>query len=477
MHLSLISRQLSLLFSSRRRLIIAAAMLHIALALGLFLAGRAQLAPSLIDRDGIMTSFASDSYDYQQEGARLVEVLRQSGVKTWATAHEPIHVKLISIEFALLAPAFGYSTLSAEPFNLFCYLAVVFLVLMLGREVGGLRVGTLAAIAVALWPSFLLHTLQLLKDPLFIAVALALVLCVTTWLTRTYNRLWAVCTCAFIIVTIFLLLLIRFNFGIIIFALALFGFALLVIRQLLERRLLYWNMISPLLILLMIGILLPFYMPHTSEKFKHYPSDQSGQPKSVAGEGKQVPAVISYLPRARFKEEAEMSYTERLYAAADNTALRIGSIRSRFNAVFSKSGSGLDLNVDFRDMRGMLNYLPRACEIGFWAPFPNTWLAAGRHVGNMGRLLSGAETLFIYVCELLALVAVIRSPRELAPWLLLAITTFGVTALGLIVPNIGALYRFRYMFWMLLIILAMKGLESIVTSAASQTGELAGELR
>ncbi len=451
-------------------------MLHVALACGLFWAGRARVAPSLIDGDGIMGSFAFDSYEYQRGAARLAELLRQSGVRAWATAHEPVHVKLISIEFALLAPAFGYSTLSAEPLNLFCYLAVVLLVFTLGREVGGPRVGTLAAVVVALWPTFLLHTLQLLKDPLFIAVALALLLCVTTWLTRTYDRLWAVGTCVLITISILLLLLIRFNFGIIIFALVLLGFILLVIRQLLERRLLYWNMLCPALILLSIGILLPFYMPHTRETFKHYPSDQSGQPKSVAGAAEQVPAVISYLPRARFEERAEMTYTERLYAAADNIALRIGSIRSRFNAVYVGSGSELDPNVEFRDVRGIIYYLPRACEIGFWAPFPNTWLAAGKRVGNLGRLLSGAETLFIYVCELLALLAVIRSPRELAPWLLLAITTFGVIALGLIVPNIGALYRFRYTFWMLLIILAMKGLESVVTSAAG-AGKLAGELR
>ena len=212
---------------------------------------------------------------------------------------------------------------------------------------------------------------------------------------------------------------------------------------------------------------MPFYMPHSSEKFKHYPSDGGGQPKAVAGDGIQVPTVIAYLPRARFKERAPLTYTERLFAAADNTALGIGSIRSRFNAVYPESGSTLDGDVEFRDLRGLIHYLPRAIEIGFWAPFPNTWVTAGRRVGNAGRLLSGAETLLIYVCELLALLTVLRAPRNLTAWLLLSLTTFGVIILGLIVPNVGALYRFRYMFWMLLIILGMKGFESIVTSTGS----------
>ena len=466
MRLTFIGRRLAALFSSGRRLITAAAVLHVALAVGLFWAGRAQLAPSLIDRDGIMASFAFDSYEYQHGAARLVEVLKQSGVKTWAAEHEPLHVKLISLEFALLGRVFGYGTLSAEPLNLCCYLAVVFLVLMLGREVGGPNVGRLSAAAVALWPTFLLHTLQLLKDLLFIALALALVMCVTTWLTRTYSRLWAVATGALMAVTMLLLLLIRFNFGIVIFALALFGFALLVVRQWREGRRLYWNMFCPLLILLTIGLLLPAYMTHTSQKFKQYPADEGGPLKSVASAGVQVPTSIVYLPRAQFRERATLTYIERLNAAADNAARRIGSMRSRFNAIYPDSGSALDRDVELRDMSGLLRYLPRACEIGFWAPFPNTWVTAGRRVGNAGRLLAGAETLVIYVCELLALFAVLRAPRDLAAWLLLSITTFGLIVLGLIVPNVGALYRFRYTFWLLLIILGLKGLESISATTA-----------
>src|SRR5215210_2223426 len=77
-----------------RRLLAAAALLHVALAFGLHWAGRAQVAPSLIDRDGIMGSFAFDSYEYQRGAARLVEVLRREGVAAWAARREPVHVRL-----------------------------------------------------------------------------------------------------------------------------------------------------------------------------------------------------------------------------------------------------------------------------------------------------------------------------------------------------------------------------------------------
>src|SRR5436190_946177 len=162
-----------------RRLLCTAALLHICLAVGLYSVGRAQVAPRLIDRDGIISSFAFYSYEYQRQASRLTEILLQQGLVAWAAEPTPLHVKLISIQFAILGPLFGYSILSAEPFNLLCYLAIVGAALLLGREVGGWRAALLAAAMIAVWPTFLLHTTQLLKDPLFIACALVLVLCFT----------------------------------------------------------------------------------------------------------------------------------------------------------------------------------------------------------------------------------------------------------------------------------------------------------
>lgn len=463
--LTLFGRRLSIPSSNARRLLMAAALLHVALAVGLFWAGRAQVAPSIIDHDGIMTSFASDSYEYQDGAVRLVEVFKQEGVAAWVSAGAPVHVKLISILFLFLGPLFGYGPLSAEPFNLFCYVAVVGLTLALGREVVGARAGTLAAVIVALWPTFLLHTLQLLKDGLFIAAALGLVLCVTTWLTRTYSPRGAAVTGALMAVAISLLLLIRSNFAVFILALALFGLVLLIVRQVIEGRTLYWNMACPVLIIMAcVVLLLSSHAKPPGQKFKHYSSDQSGQPKSVTSAGIRMPTVVSYLPRANSEVRQPGTYAGRFYAVADRVVLRIGSIRYRFTAIYSKSGSNIDSDLRLRHLGDILQYLPRAFEIGLWSPFPRTWAEAGRRVGSAGKLLSGAETLAMYMFQLLALVTVVRLPRRLAAWLLLSVSVFGVTLLALVVPNIGALYRFRYTFWLLLIILGAKGLEIVLTS-------------
>lgn len=470
--LRLLFARFSVFSPGGRRLIAAAALLHVAAATGLFLAGRAQVAPRLLDRDGIIA--ASDSYEYQDGAVRLAKVLRENGLRAWATEPGRAHVKLISIQFAIFSPLFGYSVLSAEPFNLFCYLAILCLVLMLGREVGGERVGLLAAGVVALWPTFLLHTLQLLKDPLFIAAVLALILIVTTWLTRTYSWLDAAGMGALLAFATGLLLLIRVKFAVVVFAIVLFGFILLVVRQLRERRLLYWNLVCPLLILC-AGAVGAFYLTPGKEKFKQYPSGDGGQRKSAAvapDAGKQFPGVVSYKRPLSPGRKPGAASAGRLYAATEMAVLKIGAARYEYNVSYPESGSAIDRNVEYTSPENLILYLPRAFVIGFWSPFPGMWIGEGKSVGSAGRLLSGAETFIMYLCQLLALLGIWRAPRCLPAWLLLLITIFGVTMLGLVVSNVGTLYRFRYLFWMLLIILGVKGLESLL---AMLPGRTAGE--
>lgn len=448
------------LTGNAKRLLAAASMLHVALAVSLFVAGRVQLAPRLIDRDGIVASFAFDSYGYQQRAAHLVDVLKNEGIRSWAADAETAHIKLISIQFALFGWATGYSALSAEPLNLFCYLATLVLIFITGGEVAGRRVGLIAAATVALWPTFLLHTTQLLKDPLFIAGGLAVVLMVVSWLTRRYRGGGAAIMSTLMVAATTLLLLIRVKFGIIVLMVVVFGFVLLSMRQWTERRLLSWNLLSPLLVLSVVAVA-PLFLG-TTEKFKQNPAPEAGQLKSARETRRQAPSVISYAGTVA-PATKQPSQIKSLYAAVHWIRFEIATTRHLYNVSYPDSGSGIDRNVEFADYGDMIRYSPRAFEIAMWAPFPNSWTNAGKRVGTAGRVLSALETFVIYLCQLLTLAAVFGGRKRLAGWLLLLISLFGLTMLGLIVSNIGSLYRFRYLFWMLFIILGAKGLE--VTSA------------
>jgi len=135
----------------------------------------------------------------------------------------------------------------------------------------------------------------------------------------------------------------------------------------------------------------------------------------------------------------------------------VGKVRQRFAIQYPDAPSNIDQNVQLTSTGDLIRYLPRAAAIGFLAPFPNMWLARGKQVGSAGRLISGLETTVMYVVEVLAIVALWRGRawrRKVSVWFLWLVAAMGMISLGLVVVNGGALYRLRYVFWILLIILA-----------------------
>ena len=75
-----------------------------------------------------------------------------------------------------------------------------------------------------------------------------------------------------------------------------------------------------------------------------------------------------------------------------------------------------------------------------------------------GRLISGAETLVMYFLYLAVVVCLWRERRRPAMWLIFLTATAGLIGLGLVVVNAGALYRIRYVFWIMLIVIAAQGI-------------------
>jgi len=150
-------------------------------------------------------------------------------------------------------------------------------------------------------------------------------------------------------------------------------------------------------------------------------------------------------------------------------------VRDSFAYTYKDSATLIDSDVQFITTMDVVRYLPRAMEIGCLAPFPNTWFAKGREVGLSGRLLGGAEMMAAYLLEMLALFAVWRARQLLSLWFLFCVILFGVTTLGLGLINVGALYRMRYGFFVLLIVLGMYGLTLILPSIHDRS--IAGESR
>jgi hypothetical protein len=194
---------------------------------------------------------------------------------------------------------------------------------------------------------------------------------------------------------------------------------ILIIRQLLERRFLVANTVG-LMLLIVIAVSVSRVVPKSHDPIAPRNADQRAIPSWAI-------------------------------------AARIARHREKFIRIYPDAGSSIDLDVHLTNKVDLVRYLPRAAAIGFFAPFPDMWFASSGRVGSAGRLLSGLETLAMYGVEGLALVGLWRWRRRLSVWLLISVAATNMVALGLVVVNVGALYRLRYTFVILILVVAAEG--------------------
>ncbi len=122
---------------------------------------------------------------------------------------------------------------------------------------------------------------------------------------------------------------------------------------------------------------------------------------------------------------------------------RYKAIRSTWTE--TRGGSNIDTDIYFRDAQDIVQYIPRAIEIGFMSPFPSDWLEQGSKAPNtMMRRVSGLEMVYIYLSYLGLLAAfwTWRKRPEFWVFMIYCIGMVFIYTLG--TPNVGTLYRLRY---------------------------------
>lgn len=424
--------------------LVLAGVFHATITSIVFALGRANFFPGLFDSNGA-GRFASDSPIYLADAVSLVNQLKQAGIAGWAGAPFPLHTKLYSLVFAALGPLVGFNILAAEPLNLLCYLAIVFLVFKLGSEISGPRTGRLAAILVAVWPTFLLHTTQILKDPLFIALLLGLIFVATCWLTRSFSRTRGLWTGLLSGALAMLLWFVKPDLWALTLMVVLLSLVFQCLRFVQAKQIASGNLIGGIA-LLVIALGIPLLGPRLIRAY-HNPSPHPFLTVTGSGANQQIAAADPTKPLA-VKGPSRSS--------DPLTRLRERITWTRYLFVnYPGTSSNIDADVRLESWGEVIRYLPRAAEIGLLAPFPNMWLASGAQVGRLGRMLSGLEMLMMCIVMVLGLWGLWKRRDQLAIWFLVTIATLSVIALGLVTANIGALYRMRYPFWILLIIVGV----------------------
>lgn len=406
-----------------------AGVIHVALTIVVFLAGHFQLLPGFFDTNGIGVTFAIDGATYRRLASEMALQWQNYGFSPWLDINSPLHARLYSIPFTFIGRVVGHNVLAAEPLNLFYYLGTLTAVYLLGREIFNARAGLLAAAIVGLWPSFLFHSTQLIRDPLAIWCLLTLLLVLVLLLSRelVWKHALLLGLGGMILVTVFWLA--RGNMWNAVVVAVAITLLLLMFRMIRERRFMIGNAIVLLAILVAV-----LFVPSRLE--------------STTLGGYRTPRTPLAIPSASQPAPSEGIWTR----AIDQIRNRRGGFRA-----YTAQESNVGADVQFNSISDILRFVPRAAVVGFFAPFPRMWFETGSY-GSAGRAISGLETLVMYLLYVAAAVCLWQERRRMTMWLIFLTATAGLIGLGLVVVNAGALYRIRYVFWIMLIVIAAQGI-------------------
>ena len=418
----------------RRWLLIAAAF-HVLITQLVYFIGHFQLLPNAFDENGIGLTFSADGLVYQRLIADLANALRQSDFRTWLV-QAPLHCRLYSLTFVLPGSIVGYNILAAEPLNLVYYLAILVLVYLIGRELFDSRTGFCAAVVIAVWPSFLLHSTQLIRDSLAIVAMLGLLLILVQLIGAQLNWRSGLMMAITGVSSATLFWLTRGNMWTLVFFELAFTILLLAVLIIRERRV---PLTNPAVLAVIFAAVL--FVPSCLE--------------SSTVQGSRPPTPLIDVTSS---EVPAYSLWERLLR-------RVVGRRQGFDRYVGKN-SNIDSDIRFESAGDFVRYLPRAAEIGLFAPFPRMWFEVGT-VGRIPRIVAGLETLVMYLLYIPATVCVWKQRRNLKMWLVVLFALTSMIGLGFVVANAGALFRLRYVFWMMVILLAMKGTSQNRNAVAS----------
>lgn len=145
--------------------------------------------------------------------------------------------------------------------------------------------------------------------------------------------------------------------------------------------------------------------------------------------------------------------------------LKIAVARAGFTASGGPTAaSNIDNGINFCKNEDLIRYIPRAFQIAFFAPFPSNWFAVEkRNSSSIEIYISAVEMFYCYIAYF-GLLYWLFSYRRWSVSLLVPITfVVGMSLLlGLVVANLGTLYRMRFPFAMIFVSIGMAGIFQLV---------------
>ena len=152
----------------------------------------------------------------------------------------------------------------------------------------------------------------------------------------------------------------------------------------------------------------------------------------------------------RYAERIQWNRSRLLPNKLDNLFFTLSVTRIAY--ADAKGASNVDVDIVFRSASDFIAYLPRALQIGFFAPFPKLWVSNGSTETNtLMRRISGVEMVITYFALLFLPYAMWLYRRKIETWMIFGFCSILLLVYTYSMPNIGTLYRARYGFLMPLV--------------------------
>ncbi len=443
-------------------------------------------------------NFAMDSFSYHDIAVRILGLNQDGSLSGFFQRPWFRHSEYISLMYYLLYPApISFAPVNGVAWTLCVVLAYRTAIIITGDN---RKLSAAAALTLGLWPSYLLLSTQLLRDIFF---SLGILMTLLGWVAMLRGHTKYIYILLASLGIIFSVHIRHEPFWLLIFI----SLLACVIIALANRKTLPHAVMS-------MSVLLLFYGCPTMAAFAfdQTPGHNTGT-VNVKTDDEKILAVKEYI-KSRvgsayspemddriskwFSDDWFSPWTgfeakkERLYALAgehgrnldsflgkwmtpwefsgwlplrmERAVVKANEYRSGFLVWYLKPGSSLvDSDVQFRSVYEVFAYIPRAVEIGFFAPFPNQWLSTGETGGNAIRIASGVEMIALYILMIGFALFLIKSPTpaRIKIWLVLFMIVM-IVPLAVFVPNLGTLFRMRFIYLAPIIIAGIEGFHILI---------------
>ena len=393
------------------------------------------LLPNLTSMLAPGTTLTTDSAYFDSIAVEMAQQIKQHGWNSWhmfPNDYSGIHVSILAAVYAV----FGHDTTLAIPLNALFHAFGGVLIFMIAIELSssylvGFFAGIVASCIFVLFPSALNWYGQIHKDGYAIAGLLAILLIWCKGLDASPR------TAKFFLLILMSFLMLCFSvtirayyFKLLLVFVGVTLIAMIVIRVLFKQKS-AWAFF--------LGILLTFVPAHI------YLNSIDGFSTLRAGE--------TY---AETYAEAGWEWHANDLLPAKLDRLFEGVARTRVGLLDFGVKSGANSMIDVDDVPSnsveVIKHLPRAFQVALLAPFPTTWLKET----SITRLLASGEMAVIYI-SLLGLIPLFKLNRRPHVMLAFFFSAFFLTVYGFIITNVGTLYRVRYPFELIMVLLGVIG--------------------